>query len=140
MAESATLEWFPLQLPIIAAHWIIPQADCIACRPVFVMSLNYLAFLVQPQHLEVTQRSTAGTSMTDQISELMNLIHELSAIRQRMLDLEALGLRKTGEVHPTYMQSARNLFHYLALRRQRSCADRATAGKWHGLHADQLCS
>ena len=22
MAESATLEWFPLQLPIIAAHWI----------------------------------------------------------------------------------------------------------------------
>ncbi len=78
--------------------------------------------------------------MTDQISELMNLIHELSAIRQRMLDLEALGLRKTGEVHPTYMQSARNLFHYLALRRQRSCADRATAGKWHGLHADQLCS
>lgn len=54
--------------------------------------------------------------MTDQTAELMNLIHELSAIRQRMLELEALGLRKTGEVHPTYMQSARNLFHYLALR------------------------
>ena len=55
--------------------------------------------------------------MTDQNAELMNLILELSTIRQRMLDLEALGLRKTGEVHPTYMQSARNLFHYLALRR-----------------------
>lgn len=54
---------------------------------------------------------------TDETAELMNLIHELSAIRQSMLDLEALGLQQAGEIHPTYLQSARNLFHYLALRR-----------------------
>lgn len=55
--------------------------------------------------------------MTDQTAELMKLIHELSKVRQRMLELESLGLRQCGEVHPTYIQSARNLFHYLALRR-----------------------
>lgn len=55
--------------------------------------------------------------MTDQTAEMIKLIHELSAIRQKMLDLEALGLQQAGEVHPTYIQSARNLFHYLALRR-----------------------
>lgn len=54
---------------------------------------------------------------TDQTAELTSLILELSAIRQRMLDLEVLGLQKSGEIHPTYVQSARNLFHYLALRR-----------------------
>jgi pyruvate kinase len=32
-----------------------------------------------------------------------------------MLDLETLGLQKAGEIHPTYLQNARNLFHYLAL-------------------------
>ncbi len=55
--------------------------------------------------------------MTDQTAELKKLIYELSEVRQRMLELESLGLRQSGEVHPTYIQSARNLFHYLALRR-----------------------
>lgn len=55
--------------------------------------------------------------ITDQQENLVNLIHELTAIRQRMLEVEALGLQQAGELHPTYIQSARNLFHYLALRR-----------------------
>jgi hypothetical protein len=57
------------------------------------------------------------TSVIHQTAELVSLIHELSAIRQQMLDLEALGLQKSVHIHPTYLQSARNLFHYLALRR-----------------------
>ena len=44
--------------------------------------------------------------MTDQTAELIKLIHELSKVRQRMLELESLGLRQSGEVHPTYTQSA----------------------------------
>lgn len=45
------------------------------------------------------------------------LIQELEAIRQSALDLEAEVLPRTGTIHPTYTQSARNLLHYLALRR-----------------------
>lgn len=66
----------------------------------------------------MTDRTAPERTVPYQSTELVTLIHELSAIRQRMLDLEALGLQKTGNIHPTYMQSARNLFHYLALRRQ----------------------
>jgi len=35
-----------------------------------------------------------------------------------MLDLEGLGLQKATQIHPAYLQSVRNLFHYLALRRR----------------------
>ena len=56
--------------------------------------------------------------MTHQKAELESLIHELSEIYRQMLDLEALGLQKAAHIHPTYLQSARNLFHYLALRRR----------------------
>lgn len=64
-----------------------------------------------------THGTTSEKRTNEQASELINLIHELSVIRQKMLDLETLGLHKAGEIHPTYVQSARNLFHYLALRR-----------------------
>jgi len=64
------------------------------------------------------QEFMAEASETHQTAELKSLIHELSAIRQQMLDLEALGLQKAVHIHPTYIQSARNLFHYLALRRR----------------------
>lgn len=56
-------------------------------------------------------------SATHPTAEIVSLIHELSEIRQQMLNLEALGLQKVVNIHPTYVQSARNLFHYLALRR-----------------------
>ena len=61
--------------------------------------------------------TTSDQPTNEQTSEFINLIRELSLIRQKMLDLETLGLQKAGEIHPTYLQSARNLFHYLALRR-----------------------
>lgn len=34
-----------------------------------------------------------------------------------MLDTEARGMRRAGDIHPDYQASARNLSHYLALRR-----------------------
>jgi len=75
------------------------------------------------------QHSMAEAAVTHQSSELKSLIHELSAIRQQMLDLEALGLQKSSHIHPAYLQSARNLFHYLALRRceMRPIQDRLSA-------------
>jgi pyruvate kinase len=67
--------------------------------------------------LTATSGTTGDQPANEQTSELINLIRELSLIRQKMLDLETLGLQKAGEIHPTYLQSARNLFHYLAMRR-----------------------
>ncbi len=55
--------------------------------------------------------------MNIQNDELKLLIEELEAIRQSALDLEAEVLPRAQMLHPTYTQSARNLLHYLALRR-----------------------
>jgi pyruvate kinase len=55
--------------------------------------------------------------MNIQNDELKLLIEELEAIRQSALDLEAEVLPRAQTLHPTYTQSARNLLHYLALRR-----------------------
>jgi len=62
--------------------------------------------------------------MTDEIElvnyqtdEIVKLIQQLRVIRQDALDLEAKGLQDLGALHPTYAQSARNLLHYIALRR-----------------------
>ena len=63
------------------------------------------------------QQSMADDSLNCQTDELLNLIRELSTTRQSLLDLEAIGLQQAGPLHATYLQSARNLFHYLALRR-----------------------
>ncbi len=55
--------------------------------------------------------------MTVQSDELKLLLKDLEAIRQSALDLEAEVLPRAETLHPTYTQSARNLLHYLALRR-----------------------
>jgi pyruvate kinase len=72
---------------------------------------------MQNVELDNRSQSAAEAVMTHQQAELVNLIHELTAIRHSMLHLETVGLQQAGEVHSTYLQSARNLFHYLALRR-----------------------
>jgi len=53
-----------------------------------------------------------------QNDELKRLIEELETIRRSALELEAEALPSSEALHPTYTQSARNLLHYLALRRQ----------------------
>jgi pyruvate kinase len=44
------------------------------------------------------------------------LVHELSSLRKTMLHFEAKGAAMLEGVSPAYAASARNLFHYLALR------------------------
>jgi pyruvate kinase len=50
-------------------------------------------------------------------SQLQELIQQLNLLRSEMLELEASGLVGCAKVHPDHRASARNLMHYLALRR-----------------------
>ena len=50
-------------------------------------------------------------------SQLQELIPQLNLLRSEMLQLEASSLADCAEVHPEHGASARNLMHYLALRR-----------------------
>jgi pyruvate kinase len=54
---------------------------------------------------------------TDSASSLDHLIKQLSAIRLEMLELEATTLAEQSELHESHRESAKNLLHYLALRR-----------------------
>lgn len=65
-----------------------------------------------------TRRPENLESMNVQNDELKLLIQELEAIRRSALELAAAALPRAAALHPTYTQSARNLLHYLALRRQ----------------------
>ena len=51
------------------------------------------------------------------LTRLRDLIHQLDLLRAEMLNLEAKGLTDEADVHPEHRASARNLLHYLALRR-----------------------
>ncbi|MHB8952074.1 MAG: pyruvate kinase [Pirellulaceae bacterium] len=61
--------------------------------------------------------------------KLDELINELTALRSKMLELESEEMVRAHRIHPSYQQSARNLLHYLALRRHdlRHLQDRLTA-------------
>jgi len=50
-------------------------------------------------------------------SQLQELIQKLSLLRSAMLELEASGLVGCADIHPEHIASAKNLMHYLALRR-----------------------
>jgi pyruvate kinase len=50
-------------------------------------------------------------------SRLQELIQQLSLLRSEMLELEVSGLAGCSEVHAEHTASARNLMHYLTLRR-----------------------
>ena len=66
----------------------------------------------------MTKRLQKITPTTVQNDELKRLIEELETIRGSALELEEEALPRAEALHPTYTQSARNLLHYLALRRQ----------------------
>jgi len=72
------------------------------------------------------QNQDLPTSEWDRLDEL---IHELTALRSKMLELESEGMVPARHIHPSYQQSARNLLHYLALRRHdlRHLQDQLTA-------------
>ncbi len=50
--------------------------------------------------------------------EVESLLSELTPIREEMVAAPALAQSRLDEVHPNFQSSARNLLHYLALRRQ----------------------
>jgi pyruvate kinase len=52
------------------------------------------------------------------VVQVQALLGELTDLRSDMLKLEAEYRAKTAAVHPAYQRSARNLFHYLALRKR----------------------
>lgn len=68
-----------------------------------------------PQHPSSTTDHSEAT--INRINEAKQLIQELNRIRQSAIDLEAEREPSLQRIHPTYEQSARNLLHYIALRR-----------------------
>src|SRR5262245_36798494 len=50
-------------------------------------------------------------------SQMQELIQHLNVLRSEMLELETSGLAGCAEVHAEHAASAKNLMHYLALRR-----------------------
>src|SRR4030095_10165927 len=54
-------------------------------------------------------------------SQLEELLQQLSRLRSEMLVLETSGLVGCADIHPDHTGSARNLMHYLALRRHDIC-------------------
>ena len=54
---------------------------------------------------------------TNQTTPLDQLIKQLTAIRAEMLDLETTTLAEQRDLHESHRESAKNLLHYLALRR-----------------------
>jgi len=50
-------------------------------------------------------------------SQLQELLQTLNHLRSEMVELEASGLVGCADVHPEHRASAKNLMHYLALRR-----------------------
>ncbi|HEX5883584.1 MAG TPA: pyruvate kinase [Pyrinomonadaceae bacterium] len=53
-----------------------------------------------------------------EIVQLQNLQHQLDIIRAEMLELETNALAGQSDLHESQTQSARNLLHYLSLRRR----------------------
>jgi pyruvate kinase len=58
----------------------------------------------------------SGIQVVDH-SQMQELIQHLNVLRSEMLELETSGLAGCAEVHPEHTASAKNLMHYLALRR-----------------------
>ena len=69
---------------------------------------------------------------SDEIAQLQELKDQLGIIRTEMLELEASALAGQFDLHESQTESARNLLHYLSLRRHdlRSIQDRLAS---HGL-------
>jgi pyruvate kinase len=61
--------------------------------------------------------------------ELDELIRELQSLHAQMLELESEGMSQATDLHASYQPSAKNLLHYLALRRHdiRRLQDRLSA-------------
>jgi pyruvate kinase len=61
--------------------------------------------------------SDHAASLVAPLDDIEYLIQELTILHSDMLELEIEGMSKATDIHPSYLESARNLLHYLALRR-----------------------
>ncbi len=84
---------------------------------------NDASFTASPKNTPLTllpqgrfPASEPNMQSTDH-AELQELIQKLNVLRSEMLELEASGLTDGAGVHPEHRASAKNLMHYLALRR-----------------------
>ncbi len=66
--------------------------------------------------VNILEKQQAAASPHWDSDELHELIRELLVVHAAMLDLEERGRVYVEQLHPSYMNSARNLLHYLALR------------------------
>lgn len=62
-----------------------------------------------------TKNTTAGANLKN--ADIEDVLSKLKAIRKDMVDGPAMSQPRLDEVHSNYRASARNLLHYLALRR-----------------------
>ncbi len=62
--------------------------------------------------------ATARSRVTTPADAIEEVLTELLAIRKDMLESTVLAAPMIQEVHPRFLESARNLLHYLALRRR----------------------
>src|SRR5690349_13390979 len=65
----------------------------------------------------MVDRTETANHSRRQEAQLDQLIEELSAIRSEMLALEGAVLADQFDLHESHVESAKNLLHYLALRR-----------------------
>lgn len=65
----------------------------------------------------MTETSGPTTQTNGNHADLNELINQLGAIRLEMLDLEEAALADNYDLHDSHGESAKNLLHYLALRR-----------------------
>jgi pyruvate kinase len=70
---------------------------------------------VPPENRAMT---TACTDPRGVSSAAAVLLGDLAALRDELLAMEADGLARAGEIDPTHVPGARNLLHYIALRRR----------------------
>jgi len=66
----------------------------------------------------MTQAQHHNSTSHAEVGEVEELIRQLTVLHTDMLQLAAQTMGEVGDVHPTYRVSARNLLHYLAMRRQ----------------------
>lgn len=71
-----------------------------------------------PYEAHVMSKKKPYKPIGQQLPDIEELLEELTAIRADMVADSALMQRRSGEVHADYRDSARNLLHYLALRRR----------------------
>ena len=74
--------------------------------------------LGKPSSIGTMATQSANTVESGELIQLQQLKHELNIIRNDMVELETNALAGQWDLHESHGESARNLLHYLSLRRR----------------------